>query len=497
VKRLRVLLVVALVAAALAACGGGSSGPDGEPGASRPPNIVFLLVDDLDQVVSPYWEAMPTARELLRDGGLTFENMFATDPVCCPARATLLTGMYPHNTRVYNSAGGIETFRTRASKWSIGVRMKAAGYSTAFIGKYLNGYELDPSYVPPGWDEWFGLAGRNFLSGYSYGANHNGTMEHFGLSNRDYQTEVLGRVATSFIDRRAPGDKPFLLTLFPSAPHSPIKPARPDRDNRFADDQLPDRPDFHDDLSDKPTWLREGYAPTPPKDQATALTQYRDGLGSLIAVDRMLASIVSHLKAAHELANTVFVFSSDNGFSFGSHQIVGKLVPYNETTRVPLVIAGPGIRHGTTDALAGAIDVAPTLYDLAGAPRHDDVDGTSLVPYLRDDAATSREDLLIEYKAPAALPFHTLADVREVTAGPPFDTLTVPDYRSVRTLRWQYIEWYAGPDHEYELYDMRADPYQLTNLFSDPATAAAHRDVVADLQSRLDALGACSGKTCR
>jgi arylsulfatase A-like enzyme len=290
---LRVLCVIGLVTSLLAGCGGGSD--DSKPQAieKRQPNVVFLVVDDLDLLVSPYWDAMPKTAALIRDRGLTFDNLFATDPVCCPARATLLTGMYPHNTRVFSSEGGLESFRTRASKWTIGVRMKEAGYSTAFIGKYLNGYELDPSYVPPGWDEWFGLAGKKFLTGYDYQANHNGRIESFGTKNKDYQTDVIRRVATDFVASHVKAPDPFLLTLFPSAPHAPIGPAKRDKDNQFVDDSLPDRANDDDDLAGKPTWLRVGLGPASAEAKQNALAQYRKGLGSLMAVDDMVGAIAS------------------------------------------------------------------------------------------------------------------------------------------------------------------------------------------------------------
>jgi arylsulfatase A-like enzyme len=498
-RRPAVLVTVALLCGVLAACGGGgSSGPDREDATSDRPNIVFLLVDDLDEVTTHYWDAMPKTKALIEERGMTFRNMFATDPVCCPARATLLTGMYPHNTRVFNSEGGLESFRVRASKWTFGVRMQQAGYRTAFLGKYLNGYELAPTYVPPGWDDWFGLAGKLFLTGYNYAANHNGTMERYGHQARDYQTDVINTKANEFIDEAAKGDKPFLLTLFPSAPHAPITPARRDKHNQFADDPLPDRKNYDDDVSDGPTWLREIHSePVDAKHRAAALSQYQNGLGSLIAVDRMVGKIKSHLKRLGKLKNTVFIFSSDNGFSFGSHHVVGKLVPYEETVRVPLVIAGPGIPHGTNDDIVAAIDVAPTLYELGRAGDHPDVDGRSLVPLLEGKDPPWRDDLLIEYKAPPQLALHTFDQVRAAAARGPAQLLLVPDYRSIRTKRWQYIEWYSGDEHDYELYDMQRDPFQLTNLMADPATAAAHQADVRRLQPRLDALAACSGPTCR
>jgi N-acetylglucosamine-6-sulfatase len=493
--------VIALLSSALSSCVASKSSEMGSP---RHPNVVLLVVDDLDATFRPYWEAMPRTRRLIADRGMTFTNSFVTNPLCCPSRATYLTGMYPHDTEVYDSVTGLDNFAARGSKKTIGVRLGQAGYRTAFIGKYLNGYELDPSYVPAGWDEWFGLAGANFLSGYSYGANHNGAMETFGNSPSDYQTDVLARTATAFIDRAEKDDaRPFLLTLFPSAPHAPIRPAPRHTDNAFADDLLPRRPNFNEaDVSDKPRWLREWYPKLDPEQVASQTKQYRDGLGSLLAVDDMVASIEDRLRANGEINDTVFIFSSDNGFSFGSHRLPGKLVPYEESIRVPLAVAGPGVRHGTTDQFVTNIDIAPTLYELAGVRVPPDVDGMSLLPLMRGDRPPWRSDFLIEYQGTyhAFVQLHTLAEARSYLRGAVRDPklpLLVPDYRATRSNRWLYVEWYAGADHDYELYDMAADPYELSNLLTNREARARLADTTKILQARLEALASCHGRTCQ
>jgi arylsulfatase A-like enzyme len=490
-----VAVSVLVLLSGLSSC---SSSPSSKPGAPRRPNIVFVLVDDLDATVTPYWQAMPRTRKLIADRGTTFSNAFVTNPLCCPSRATNLTGMYPHDTKVFDSVTGLDNFAAGASKKTIGVRMRKAGYTTAFLGKYLNGYEFDPSYVPAGWDEWFGLAGAKFLSGYSYQANHNGTMERFGRKPSDYQTDVLARKAVAFVDRTEKNDsRPFLLTLFPSAPHDPIGPAPRDKSNEFADDPLPRRPNFNeDDVSDKPRWLRDYYAKLDPRQLAGQTKRYQNGLGSLIAVDDMVGSVEDRLRANGELDNTVFIFSSDNGFSFGSHRLPGKLVPYEESIRVPLAIAGPGVRHGTTDQLVANIDVAPTMYELAGARVPPDVDGQSLGPLLRGDQTPWRNDFLIEYHGTYSrlVQLHTLADVRSYF-GVAKEPTVIPDYRATRSKRWLYVEWYRGPVHDYELYDLAADPYELSNLLAGKS-AARFADTKKRLQARLEALASCSGRTC-
>ena len=147
------------------------------------PNFVVFLVDDLDETTMPYWDALPQTKALIADAGMRFTNAFAPDPVCCPARAALLTGNYPHNSGVWDNSppdGSYTAFRGAAELDTFATRLQAEGYSTAMIGKYLNGYELHLDDLPPGWDHWFGL-GLNALSGYFYQANHNGSIVGHGF----------------------------------------------------------------------------------------------------------------------------------------------------------------------------------------------------------------------------------------------------------------------------------------------------------------------------
>ena len=261
---------------------------------SSPPNIVLVLVDDLTQMVVPFWDALPQTRALIADRGLTFTNSFSTDPICCPSRASIMSGQYPHNTGVFNE---YEEFLGTGESQSMAVRMKSGGYKTGFLGKYLNGYENHPNHVPPGWDEWFGLT-NSFMDGYTFEANHNGTIESFGSGPANYQTDVLSSRANTFLQNTETQDqKPFLLYLSPTAPHVPIPPAPRHANNPFADDPLPQRPNLDEaDVSDKPLWLREGIDPlgTTGINQLTALNQNDDGVTSRCGRDGRLARGEAH-----------------------------------------------------------------------------------------------------------------------------------------------------------------------------------------------------------
>jgi arylsulfatase A-like enzyme len=470
-----ILLAVTVVSG----CGGDVGPP--ESIVHRRPNLVYVVIGGLDQTSTPPWEALPRTKELIADRGMTFENSFATDPVCCAAQATLLTGMYPHNTNVFQSGAGLEAFGKAASKRSIGVRLKAAGYTTAFVGNYLDSYELDPSYVPPGWDDWFGLAGESHR-------------------DVDHQTDVIARKARDFV-AEATQEKdhaPFLLSLFPTAPDAARGPAARDKDNRYDDEPLPSRRNVDEkDVSDKPSWLRAGFPPLSTTDKRHLLAGYRARLGSLLAVDDMVASLEAQLRASGDLDNTVFVFVSDSGYSFGSHRIAGTAAPYDEPSRVPLAIAGPGIEHGTSAALTAHIDLPATLYDLAGVPVPSDVDGRSLLPLLEGHHPAWRKSFMIEYRASPKVALHTYADVQRFVALPGKKRGLVPDYRALRSGEWLYVEWYQGTQHEYELYDERRDPYQLNNLMADPTYAFTHAKTISALHDRLASLAACKGASCR
>lgn len=480
--------LLALLVATAARCGP-------PPGGGTPddrPNLVVVLLDDLDETTTPYWDAMPRTRELIADRGLTFANAFANDPICCPARASILSGRYPHNTGVFDITGpdgGFAPFRDNESD-TVATRLRNAGYETGFFGKYLAG--TPASHVAPGWDDWFALTGNSFYDGYTYDVNHNGVIESYGDADADYQTDVIAREASAFVDD-ASGAKPFFLVVAPTAPHLPLEPARRDAGVTFAETAT-GRPNFAEpDRSDKPSWLRDGAA-LPAETLATWVQDdYRKRMGSLLAVDDMVAGLVARLEQAGELDNTIIMFTSDNGYNLGAHGLLAKQTPYDESIRVPLVITGPGVRTGSTDAVATHVDYAPTLLELARVEAGD-LDGRSLVPLFTGDIADWRNDVLVEFHGTyGATSLNTASEVAAaLDAGYGF-VGTPPTYRALRTTNRLYVEWYAGTEHEYELYDLDADPYQLNNLLAN----GAERTETAALQQRLEYLAGCAGSSCR
>jgi len=467
------------------------------------PNVVVIVVDDIDATATPFWDAMPQTQALLQAQGLEFTNAFATDPVCCPARATMLTGQYPHNTGVWDNSfpdGGFRAFVNSGSETdTLATRLDAAGYETALVGKYFNEYIFDPTHVPPGWDEWFGLV-HGYYDGYSYLANRNGVVESYGSDPDDYQTDVVSAEALAFLDaQEANDDRPFLLWVAPSAPHWAMPPAPRHAVNEFTDDPIPMRPNYDEaDVSDKPAWLRDGIPPISPGLADFITNDHQDRMGSMLAVDEMIAAVFNRLTSTGELADTVVVLVSDNGYNLGSHRLAGKQAPYEESIRVPMLMTGTGIPMGAQSAsFVTHADLAPTLLDLAGLPASD-MDGTSLVPLFGGPPSSWRSDFLVEFKGTYGLYgglFETLAHVQNaIQAGKP---VLVPTFRAVRNEQYLYVEWYSTAPHEYELYDMVADPYQLDNLIATPEGASQYASTTAALQARLETLGTCSSAGCR
>jgi arylsulfatase A-like enzyme len=495
---------VGLCIAALVAFAGVTVAVPPTHAAAQAPNVVIILADDLDVTTTPFWLAMPKTAALLRDRGLGFTNAFSSTPSCCPARTSLLTGRYAHNTGVYSNLGDDGGYSAFVAKGNEGrvfpLALQQAGYRTALIGKYLNGYSTAVGATvtpPPGWNDWYGLINDGFYDGYSYTLDENGTLVAYGDAPTDYVTDVLARKTVKFIDdTEQRDDQPFFALVTPTAPHLPLPPAPRHVGNPWALAQAPRRANFFEpDISDKPAWLRLS-APLRDAWQSYIDVDYRNRMGSLIALDDLVDAVVSKLDANGELANTYIVFASDNGYNLGAHHLIGKIVPYEESLRVPMVIAGPDVVTGSQSRMVLLTDLAPTILELAGLPADAGSDGRSLVPLLSGSPpATWRTDFLAEYRTaaqPGTPPSQRLLN------GIFYD---IPSYAAVRTSRYLFVRWYAddeaGGVHEYELYDLARDPQELQNLISTPEGLAQNAAVVQALNARLVVLQSCAGAACR
>ena len=472
--------------------------------ATGRPNILFVLTDDLDYAST---QKMPQITSLVAQEGLSFEEAFVSHPVCCPSRATILTGLYDHNHHVLGNGpprGGFQKFVSEGHEENtIAVHLQEeGGYRTAFFGKYLNQYpnQDEPTHVPPGWDEWYAKMAvleedgdRDDQRLYDYEINENGEVVSYGSEEEDFYTDVLSRQATDFIRRAAPEEQPFFAYIAPTAPHPPATPAQRHK-GAFADEEAPRPPSFNEeDVSDKPSGIRS-RDPLSEEDLSEIDERYQNRLESMLAVDEMVASLIRELEAAGELENTYIFFSSDNGFEQGEHRIPGgKDRPYEESAHVPLFVRGPGIAAGSkVEQLVLNTDFAPTFADLAKVEFV--ADGRSLVPLLlrgEDGEASSsswRSSILLE-----KLRVEDNEDNAEETKGKAKGKAKGdpegPYWEAIRTDTHKYVEYDNG---DVELYDLQNDPYELESIHqsADPA-------LVEDLKARLEALKSCSGEGCR
>jgi arylsulfatase A-like enzyme len=360
----------------------------GEASSGTRPNIVLILLDDLDAEGVAH---MPSVRALLEERGTSFANFFVTTPVCGPARASLLRGQYAHNHGMQANTGangGFSTFHRLGRQAStVAVWLEAAGYRTAYFGKYLNGFPkgVGARDVPPGWVEWFGLASKQ-PSYFDYELNENGRLVAYGQDVEDYSTDVLAGKASDFVRRTLATGNPFFACVAPLAPHWPAVPA-PGMPSGLSTSRRPGRPP-----STRPTPVTSPSGSAKHRNSATirssrSTRSTASGSAPSKLVDEMVATLVETLEIGGGLENTVLLVTLDNGSFAGEHRLAaGKQAPYEEAIRVPLLVRGPGIaaKHSVA-ALALNVDLAPTIADLAGVTPPDFVDGRSLVPQLRGE----------------------------------------------------------------------------------------------------------------
>ncbi|HET8651664.1 MAG TPA: sulfatase [Gaiellaceae bacterium] len=471
-----VLALSATLASLLARGEAASASPSRLHQAQARPNVVVLMTDD--QTVESM-RVMTNVNALLAARGTTFTNSFVSFPLCCPSRATFVTGQYAHNHTVMGNAapaGGYDKLvPTHAN--SLPAWLRQAGYHTVHVGKYLNGYgQARPTEIPAGWVEWYGSTDPSTYRYFNYTLNENGRLVTYGAGAANYQTDVYARKAVELIRRHAPAAQPFFLSVAFLAPHSggprdPDDPRNqatpspaPRHRNRFASEPLPLPPSFNEaDVFDKPSGIRNRALIGPAR--VNGITEnYRQRLESLLAVDEAVRDIVAALDASGELSRTLIVFTSDNGFFHGEHRVpAGKVLVYEPSVRVPLILRGPGVRAGARRSnLVANVDLAATILDAANARAARRLDGRSLLPFARDAVLRSGRDLLLE----------------------------TPSYAAIRTPRYEFVQHGNG---EQELYDLARDPHQLQSLHADPRFVALKNDLAA----RLTRLRACAGDACR
>jgi N-acetylglucosamine-6-sulfatase len=474
------------------------------------PNVVMVVTDD--QALSQYDErTIPRTRRLLGDRGTTFTEAIVTTPLCCPSRATMITGQYGHNNGVLrNKYGNLRSKRNTLPVW-----LDEAGYTTIHVGKYMNRYAAAAkpnTEVAPGWDEWHSVITPHY---FDYELMANGRAKSFGERPEDYLGRALTQRSVRMVETYAPRRRPFYLQLDHFAPHDDVgvDPGRcaegpvpdPADYDRFAGEPLPAPPGFDEaDVSDKPSFIQE----LPRIDEATrARMQDRHAcaLASLPSVDRSVAAVHRAVKRAGELRDTVFVFVSDNGIFAGEHRIpVSKANAYEESLRVPLVISAPARLLGgepprESDLPVANVDIAPTILDFARAEpcrnRRDcrTLDGRSLVPILtgREGAWPSDRAIVVELDRGKT---EVEVDGRACA------------YTGVRTPTAMFVE-HSGSINpstgrcepldggvEYELYDLVNDPFELQSLAALAAIPGTPESTLfGEMAARSAELRDCTG----
>ncbi len=492
--------------------------------ADTRPNIVMVMADDMR---TDDLRFMPSVRRLLVGRGLTFRNSFSPYPLCCPARASFLTGRYAHNHRVFSHAAPYG-FKSFDDSRTLATALRGSGYRTGFVGKYLNGYGAQRSrvtgrpsfrYVPNGWTDWYGAVSRPPGTRYRSGGTYNYMHTIFNVNGRiddthkgQYQTNVLGSFARRLVAKYHASPRPFFLYFSAVAPHfgapyekgDPIRVRRPN--GRYFRIATPARPaavrgrfnrqiprasglpvgggPSEADVSDKPRPMR--YAPDLSRSERYAVRNLtRQRAEALYVLDQQVGRLVATLKSTGEYRNTVFMFTSDNGYFLGEHrQRHGKIKPHEPSLRVPFVLAGKGIPHGERFDPVTTPGVTATIADLAGVRDRMPfpLDGVSVLPSIRADRGW------------------TVPVVTEGVVGgstfPSQTALKAPGFHDarntigVRTGRWKYVRYSTG---EAEMYDLDRDPNELENVIGDPSLA----DVRAELQRLWLDYKDCMGTACR
>ena len=402
------------------------------------PNFLIIISDDQRYDTMQF---MPKTQKLIFDQGVTFPHAYITTPLCCPSRSSILTGMYAHNHGVLDNSVelNMETFINA---------LHESGYYTGLVGKYLNSWDGE---ARPEFDYWISFA-RGESRYYNPRLNVNGIWERH---TDQYITDALGNYAQEFLTKAGKKNQPYVLIFAANAPHEPATPAEEDKD-KLQDLPAYRPPSFNEeDMSDKPAWMAQ--RPLLNETEIAALEIFRRNQNlTLLSLDRAIEKVMGTLTETKALDKTMIFYLSDNGKHYGEHRLDSKNTYFEEAVRVPFAIRYPTLIPSpySDNRVVSNIDIAPTLYELAGLPIPEAVNGLSLVGLFNPEI-TWREGVLLEGWPPRGV------------------------YSAIHTERYLYAE---TVDDIAELYDLELDPYELNNLAQDPA----YQEIKDRLKTLLD-----------
>ena len=477
--------------------------------ADKPPNIVLLLADDQDLLLGGE-TPMQFTTSFFKQRGSNLRNFFVNTPVCCPSRATLISGRYPHNfLDLDDGQGCMHMFVTGEgfTNTSIGWYMKELGYRNGHFGKYFNPGPggmgtafCNPDVMEPlpGFDEWFSMCNDNAYFENVFTVN--GKLWRSGTSPEDYMTSLIGNASLSFIQEALVKEEPFFAFIAPHAPHVPATPA-PWYQDRFEGLKAPRTPNYNYTALDHHYVIRQqDHLTEMVADMSDEL--FRNRWRTLLSVDDIMIDVVNVVSNHGQLDNTYFLWTSDHGFQLGQFNLPScKLQPYEHDLHVPFHIAGPKVPPGWEfSEVASMVDLAPTLIELGGGHPPDTMDGISFASFLINSSISDTQQSARSNKS--MIEYWSLGNVvryDHLIDGPNNTYIGARVVNETHNLL--YVEYFPNrititfeEDEmvECELFDMNLDYYQMKNLCGQPQYVSLVEEMHHFIHSKVF----CTGKSC-